>query len=760
MITKVLQSNDLRATLDYVYQEGKAPEVIDSTCPDDSKDGALESIREFIEQRPEIKKPVFHAVLSLSEEEAIDKNTWKQIAETYAKKMGYGEVPYVAVKHHDTAHHHIHIVASRVTLDGELIRDSFEAYRSQEVARELERTHKLTPVPSSWEVDQRRERPEDLHRAERLQIPSQRERMRVAIAESLQRAHDVPSFVQALEHRSVRAIPNTTQDQSKVQGISFERDGVKLSGSKIDRQYSWNRLKHTLDYAHERDLNTLQRPPEVRAPGLTQREASPAPDLRSSSTVLRAQPEPVKAHTPPENLHTHQAKDVHTPGKEARERVAANVMRRALDEAPYKEGWKSWKEALARHDVEVIPKGTQEHPARVRGIYFAHEGTQLPGSTIDRKYSVAALQERLGVLKEEEVYRTFERVHIPGKGLTALTPDAHKLHHTSPPQEDTLSPLVSRLKQAQYRIEVDPARFQGHWQGVVHNVRGERFAVLSAHPTSETEAPRHAALVRLPEELKLDVSSYTRDAPLMLSRMQDGRLHLTQHEPRPEVAAPRASSYQDTLTPLMQRLEQARYHVVHEPEHFKGTWQGVVQDAQGTGYAVLKRETARGQEAALFKLDAQARFLEAERDAQGKLHMTATHTSHDFLHKEDTLHVRRDAQQVLFLRQQEREHVRQEQGRAEPVLSKQAWLERAHKAGLETRELGSFDGTTGRLQERVVTLKEGRYHVVECDAKRRVLVPYHEKLESHAGHRVVLQTGQRATSLSVHRLDRERDLDR
>ena len=174
---------------------------------------------------------MFHAVLSVPEHEKINDHTWKKIAEEYTQKMGFGDVPYVAVRHQDTDHQHIHIVASRIQMDGKLISDSFEVYRSQEIARALERKHELTRVPSSWEIDRRRTRPEDLHRAQRLDEPVQRARMERAIASSLTKARGVDHFVEDLSKQGVRVIPNITQDGNKVQGISFEREGVKISGS-------------------------------------------------------------------------------------------------------------------------------------------------------------------------------------------------------------------------------------------------------------------------------------------------------------------------------------------------------------------------------------------------------------------------------------------------------------------------------------------------------------------------------------------------
>ncbi len=65
MITKIHQSKNLSGTMRYVYQEYKGAEVVDTSCLRDDLEGAQAEIAQVMEQRPEIKKPVFHAILSV-----------------------------------------------------------------------------------------------------------------------------------------------------------------------------------------------------------------------------------------------------------------------------------------------------------------------------------------------------------------------------------------------------------------------------------------------------------------------------------------------------------------------------------------------------------------------------------------------------------------------------------------------------------------------------------------------------------------------
>jgi len=57
--------------------------------------------------------------------------------------MGLADHPWVAVRHGDD---HVHVVACRITIEGEVWRDSHDYARSMRSCRRLERDHGLTVV--------------------------------------------------------------------------------------------------------------------------------------------------------------------------------------------------------------------------------------------------------------------------------------------------------------------------------------------------------------------------------------------------------------------------------------------------------------------------------------------------------------------------------------------------------------------------------------------------------------------------------------
>ncbi len=94
------------------------------------------------------KSPHVHISINLHADDRtkIGESTYIEIAEEYLVKMGYGEQPYLLVKHDDQAHPHFHIITSRIKDNGTKVATWGERYRSQNISRDIEAKLQLTQV--------------------------------------------------------------------------------------------------------------------------------------------------------------------------------------------------------------------------------------------------------------------------------------------------------------------------------------------------------------------------------------------------------------------------------------------------------------------------------------------------------------------------------------------------------------------------------------------------------------------------------------
>lgn len=121
----------------------------------------FEDFKMWMPQSTKAKKPMMHISLNPHPDDRLTDSEYAQLAHEYMEKMGFGEMPYLVVKHEDIDRHHIHIVVLRVRPDGTAISTKNNFYKSKEITRELEKKYglhtaerqKITPDMPITKVD-------------------------------------------------------------------------------------------------------------------------------------------------------------------------------------------------------------------------------------------------------------------------------------------------------------------------------------------------------------------------------------------------------------------------------------------------------------------------------------------------------------------------------------------------------------------------------------------------------------------------------
>lgn len=245
MIAKQVQGRDFRGVLDYVSGKKGAKLIGGNVAGKDSATIAAE-FRAASDLRRKLTKCVYHVSLSVSPAENLSDRKWMAIAQAYLKGMEFSGSQYVVYRHTDRDHDHIHVIASRVRLtDGTAVRDSWQYRRSEVLVRQLEQEFGLQPTHSSWERQERSPTTGEIRQTRRTGEPSKRVELQRAIREATQRCQSLESFVEALALQGV-SVRLRRSVSGKIQGISYELDGIAFQGRKLGKDYTWQSIEATL----------------------------------------------------------------------------------------------------------------------------------------------------------------------------------------------------------------------------------------------------------------------------------------------------------------------------------------------------------------------------------------------------------------------------------------------------------------------------------------------------------------------------------
>src|SRR5690606_960866 len=116
-------------------------------CSQDISQKFFGNVLHFQGQRNATKNRYAHITLNLPHGEHLDDKAFRELSGEYMEQMGYGEQPYVVVRHNDTKHEHVHIVTTNVDEAGKVIGIFNSHRRNMAAQRHLEKKYGLSPSP-------------------------------------------------------------------------------------------------------------------------------------------------------------------------------------------------------------------------------------------------------------------------------------------------------------------------------------------------------------------------------------------------------------------------------------------------------------------------------------------------------------------------------------------------------------------------------------------------------------------------------------
>lgn len=210
----------------------------------------VEQFRDVRGLNPRVEKPVLHISLSLCPEDHLEPHQFISLVRDLAGEMNFEKHQYLAVRHTDTDHPHVHILVNRVGLDGKTLNDSNNYRQMASCCRKLEVRYGLKPVLSP-----RRFLPRELR-----SIPRQDTR-KEALVGHIRRILSCCSSYEAFQSQ-MSALGYTVL---KGRGIAFiDPGGVKIKGSEVG--YPLGRIERALRQNLGRGLSPSSPKENLNAP--------------------------------------------------------------------------------------------------------------------------------------------------------------------------------------------------------------------------------------------------------------------------------------------------------------------------------------------------------------------------------------------------------------------------------------------------------------------------------------------------------------
>lgn len=143
IIVPVIGTN-FRGCVDYVMDKPGAELLFYNGVRGDEKRLIAQDFNMVASLRPSLKKAVWHFPISFAYSDNPDNKMMMAICKDFLSAIGLASHQFIIVRHHDTKHEHLHIVANRIGFDGNVVSDSFSKGRCAKISDTLEVKYNLT----------------------------------------------------------------------------------------------------------------------------------------------------------------------------------------------------------------------------------------------------------------------------------------------------------------------------------------------------------------------------------------------------------------------------------------------------------------------------------------------------------------------------------------------------------------------------------------------------------------------------------------
>ena len=238
--------------LDYIFREGKLGSrlAFHNLCSREPKT-IYEEMKVVSDYNSRCRNKFLRIEIGIApqDEKKLPVSELMRIAHLFAKQMGLDNHQWVAVTHKDTDNRHIHIIANRISLYGEVYDTTFVSNRAARVAEEISRSKGLTIAK---EVKVERQHQKAKTNPTREQTKQQIQKICYALLEKYKgtgiTGHSM--FLYELNKNSI-TIERMKNKQGKVYGLKFSYAGQSFKASEIGREFGYRSLQKNFEVANK-----------------------------------------------------------------------------------------------------------------------------------------------------------------------------------------------------------------------------------------------------------------------------------------------------------------------------------------------------------------------------------------------------------------------------------------------------------------------------------------------------------------------------
>lgn len=241
--------------LEYIFREGKLDKALlfHNLCGTTPKE-IYEEMKMVSDYNTRCRNKFLRIEIGIApqDEKRLSLASVRNLASNFAIRMGLANHQWVAVTHKDTDNMHIHIIANRISLYGEIYDTTFVSNKAARVAEELSRKYGMTIAK---EVKAKRLHQKPKANPTREQTKQQVQKICYILLDRYKgtgiTGHSI--FLYDLSKSGV-TIERLKNKQGKVYGLKFAYSGQTFKASEIGREFGYRSLQKNFESYNKAEL--------------------------------------------------------------------------------------------------------------------------------------------------------------------------------------------------------------------------------------------------------------------------------------------------------------------------------------------------------------------------------------------------------------------------------------------------------------------------------------------------------------------------